>query len=103
MTVPKDGNGPYSIGSNNWNGLSKLIEECGEVTQVCGKIIGTGGELQHWDGTDLKVRLEEELADLCAAMSFIIETNNLSMSFIVSRKFNKVKLFNEWNNGTTGL
>lgn len=32
--------GDFSIGGTLWPGLSKLIEECGEVLQVGGKLIG---------------------------------------------------------------
>jgi hypothetical protein len=46
--------GPYSIGSTVWPGLSKLVEEMGEVGQVVGKLIATGGDPAHRDGTDLR-------------------------------------------------
>ncbi len=35
--------GDFSIGSDIWPGISKLIEEAAEVGQVCGKLIGSGG------------------------------------------------------------
>lgn len=60
----------YSIGSPNWNGLSKLIEEAGEVIQVAGKILGAGGACVHWDGSDLAERLADEIGDLRAAIKF---------------------------------
>jgi hypothetical protein len=59
--------GEYSIGSNVLPGLSKLVEECGEVVQAVGKIMGAHGFVTHWDGSDLKERLEDEMADLWAA------------------------------------
>ena len=31
---------PYCIGSDEWNGLSKLIEELGELQQECGIVTG---------------------------------------------------------------
>ena len=58
------GSGDFSIGSDVWSGISKLIEEAGEVTQVCGKLIAIAGASEHWDGTDLRERLEDEIADL---------------------------------------
>lgn len=67
--------GPYSIGSRIWPGLSKLTEEMGEVQQILGKIIATGGKSQHWDGSDLRARLQEELADLLAACEWFGSVN----------------------------
>lgn len=94
--------GPYSIGSPHWNGLSKLIEECGEVSQVCGKILGTGGTPDHWDGTHLPSRLEEELADLMAAAQYVIRRNSLSMFKIDERVMKKLDLFDTWNGANNG-
>lgn len=62
--------GPYSIGSDEWPGLSRLIEECGELLQVAGKIIGSGGSARHYDGTDLGAALAEEVADVLAAVMY---------------------------------
>lgn len=89
--------GLYSIGSTHWNGLSKLIEECGEVVQVCGKLLGNGGKDDHWDGSHLPDRLEKELADLCAAIQFVIRRNNLSDAKINARVDYKIDLFDQWN------
>ena len=94
---PRDGEGPYSIGSPIWNGLSKLIEECGEVAQVCGKILGTGGKEAHWDGSNLRQRLEEEVADLTAAISFVVDENGLSKAHLITRSDDKLRLFRKWN------
>lgn len=65
----------FAIGSDVWPGLSKLAEECGEVVQVVGKLMATGGAAEHWDGTNLHNRLLDELADLCAAIGFVIDWN----------------------------
>lgn len=65
---------PYCIGSNEWNGLSKLIEELGELQQVCGKLIGSEGNLDHWSG-DLKAKFIEEIGDVQAAMDFFVDMN----------------------------
>ena len=61
----------FFIGADEWPGISKLIEECGEVVQVAGKLLATQGDEEHWDGTDLRDRLVEELADLSAAIDFV--------------------------------
>jgi len=90
--------GPFSIGSKTWPGISKLIEECGEVGQVCGKLIGTGGATAHWDGgEDLKVRLETELGDLLAAISFVIDNNQLNREAIKKRREKKLETFAKWH------
>lgn len=89
--------GPYSIGSDKWPGLSKLIEECGEVQQVAGKVIGAGGETMHYDGSNLVDRLEEELGDLLAAIDFVIKNNNLSRKMIDERTKRKLEVFRRWS------
>lgn len=65
---------PYCIGSDEWNGLSKLIEELGELQQVCGKLIGSEGNPDHWSG-DLRAKFIEEIGDVYAAMRFFILNN----------------------------
>ncbi len=93
----KDNGKPYSIGSNYWTGLSKLIEESGEVVQVCGKLLGTGGSVAHWDGTELRTRLEEELADLTAAIAFVTSRNKLDYVAIQKRAAEKLTKFGDWH------
>jgi len=91
------GSGDFSIGSKLWPGLSKVIEECGELAQVAGKLMGTGGVLAHWDGSNLKVRLEEEIADVIAACIFFVEHNAFDAKTIGERVMVKIKLFDEWH------
>lgn len=87
----------FAIGSTVWPGLSKLIEETGEVQQVAGKLIATGGNIEHWDGSNLKSRLEEEIADVLASCAFVVETNGLDEKAIESRAKQKAALFAEWH------
>lgn len=89
--------GPYSIGSDKLPGLSKLAEEMGELQQVLGKLIATGGEAAHWDGTDLAVRAKEELADVMAAVEFFAETNGLDDTEFYSRVERKFNQFQAWH------
>jgi len=89
--------GPYSIGSDHWPGISKLIEEAGEVQQVAGKLLGTGGESSHWDGSDLRERLQEEIGDLVAACFFVMEINGLDEERIRDRHQKKLELFKRWH------
>jgi NTP pyrophosphatase (non-canonical NTP hydrolase) len=91
----------FAIGADKWPGLSKLVEEAGEVLQVCGKLMGTFGSSDHWDGSDLKERLEQELGDLLAAIDFVLEANKevLNSVRIGERRREKLKLFRDWHKG----
>lgn len=89
--------GPYSIGSDVWPGLSKLIEECGEVVQVAGKLLGANGDPNHWDGTDLRERLQEELGDLVAAVQFFVERCEVDAHAINNRTRYKLNVFAAWH------
>jgi NTP pyrophosphatase (non-canonical NTP hydrolase) len=91
--------GPYSIGSQHWPGTSKLLEEMGELQQVLGKLLGTGGEVQHWDGSNLRTRLIEELADVKAAIEFFQGKNFTAKEDDLIDKFqaNKSQTFERWH------
>lgn len=88
----------FEIGSKDWPGLSKVVEECGEVLQVAGKLMGSKGDPNHFDGTHLSRRLEEELGDLLAAIDFFMGyANDISSFNIQQRKQLKYKLFYDWH------
>jgi NTP pyrophosphatase (non-canonical NTP hydrolase) len=87
----------FYIGASTWPGISKLIEECGEVLQVCGKLIATGGDHAHWDGTNLKDRLESELGDLMAAIGFVSTHCNLDVAKMQNQMEVKAKRFESWH------
>ncbi len=89
--------GMFDIGSRKWPGISKLIEECGEVVQVCGKLIGNRGEIVHWNVPDLKVALEEEIADVLAACRFVIAKCGLDQYAIVVRANKKQLQYETWH------
>lgn len=92
----------YAIGDDEWPGISKLIEECGEVIQVCGKLLATHGEAAHWDGTNLHRRLADELGDLQAAIRFVqLKNPNLDPEAIRSRADEKLELFLRWHRGAS--
>jgi len=84
----------FAIGSGQWPGLSKITEEAGEVQQVIGKLLGTGGEEEHWDGTNLRTRLTEEVGDVLAACDFVVMLNKLD---VAKRREEKLKLFLKWH------
>jgi len=87
----------FSIGGKVWPGISKLTEEAAEVGQVCGKLIGSRGVVHHWDGSNLKVRLEEEIADVVAAAKFVVDKNGLDEAAITERIEKKLKMFEDWH------
>ena len=74
-----------------------MAEECGEVVQVIGKLMGTNGQTDHWDGSDLEQRMIEEVADVAAAIEFVIEFCNLDAAAITRRKNEKRALFEQWH------
>lgn len=95
---------PYAIGSDHWPGVSKLIEELGELEQVLGKLIATGGETAHWDGSDLRRRFVEEIGDVLAACRFFAHENldpeeNIAIS---SRQRQKERTFRQWHAEQSG-
>lgn len=89
----------FAIGSAHWNGLSKLVEEAGEVLQLAGKLMATGDDPNHWDGSDLTTRLEEELGDLRAAVDFFVDANTprLDPKRIEDRARAKYAQFTQWS------
>lgn len=88
---------PYSIGSRTLPGLSRLLEEAGEVVQVLGKIIGAGHSGQHWDGSNLADKLRDEMADLAAALNFVAETNGfIGDTRYAERIGRKLRTYHEW-------
>lgn len=87
----------YGIGSDHIPGLSKFIEEAGEANQIIGKIMGLGHMGKHWDGKNLKVHLEDELADLTAAILFVRKHNNLNYRKIEKRIQKKFDRFERWH------
>lgn len=87
----------FFIGAQKWSGLSKLIEETGELLQVAGKLMGSRGEIAHWDGSNLNDRLVEEIGDVSAAIQYLIETNKLHWPSIFDRTSKKIALYNKWH------
>ncbi len=91
--------GDFSIGSKVWPGVSKVIEEMGELQQVFGKLIGAAGGINHWDGSNLREKLIEEIADLQAALDFF---KSVCLTFkenarIEDRVRKKSDLFRQWH------
>jgi NTP pyrophosphatase (non-canonical NTP hydrolase) len=91
--------GMFHFGAMVWPGIAKLIEEAGEVLQITGKLVATRGNSKHWDGSDLRLRLEEEMGDLLAALHFVIEQNygNAARIRIYERQAEKLRTFRMWH------
>lgn len=96
--------GNFSIGSKTWSGAAKIIEEAGELSQVIGKLIGTGGNTHYFDGTELEPRLIEELGDLSAAIDFfrIVNFSQEQNELIARRKHEKLQKFFAYHDAHVG-
>lgn len=88
----------FALGGAVWSGMSKLLEEMGELQQLLGKLIQTGGSTKHWDG-DLREKLIEELGDTAAAIGFFVDKNFtlLEQGKIETRAAQKRELFEHWH------
>ena len=85
------------------NGLAKLVEECGELGQVAGKMLQypalqTAINISHPDGTFLRERIIEELGDVLAACEHVAKRLNLDWQRILERRKTKLALFEKWTN-----
>lgn len=94
---------PYGIGSDHWPGVGKVIEESGELGLVFGKLFGSGGNLAHWSG-DLGQMMQDEIADLRAALEFMTEANaplrtEDAIRYMERRYLWKFALFSSWHRG----
>lgn len=92
-----DGTAPYSIGSTTWPGLSKLVEELGELQAELGKLLGSG-DPQHWVG-DLRPRIAGEIGDVYAALIYFTGRNAAQIDgrAIAEQTTAKLALFNKWH------
>jgi NTP pyrophosphatase (non-canonical NTP hydrolase) len=82
------------------DGLTKLIEECGELVQIAAKKQAYFDTDTHPDGKgSMKRRLEEEMADVMAACVFVAEKFGLDGEFLEARAQKKLELFKSWDNG----
>lgn len=82
------------------NGLAKLVEECGEVGQIAGKLLARPNGTPfpgHDSGRDLRRWLQDELGDLRAAIAFCTVQLGLDSNAIHERSREKMELFLKWN------
>lgn len=86
----------FMIGAQEWAGVSKFVEEAGEALQVAGKLMGTQGAANHWDGTDLHERMTEEMSDVLAAADLVVFLN-LNGDAVEERRRAKFRQFLGWH------
>lgn len=80
------------------NGLTKLMEECGELTAIAAKKVAFMHTDVHPDGAgSMKRRLEEEIADVLAAIGLVNDTFELDEQFVMTRAEQKLALFRKWH------
>jgi NTP pyrophosphatase (non-canonical NTP hydrolase) len=93
------GHGDFSIGSQVWPGTSKIMEEASELITVLSKLQATNGELAYWEGDPLDIRMEDEIADVLAAIEFFLQENGdeLDLRRMRARTSDKLKLFRKWH------
>lgn len=84
-------------------GLVKLVEECGELTQVAAKRIAypTGPHPDEYDEgryeKPLNRRIEDEMGDVMAAIRFTAGKLGLDWTKIMQRSAEKHARFQEWD------
>ena len=81
------------------DGLTKLIEECGELSQIASKKQAFMNTDTHPDGKgSMKKRLEEEMGDVLAACILVADNFGLDQEFLEKRVQKKLDLFRSWHN-----
>lgn len=80
-------------------GLVKLVEECGELTQVAAKRIAypRGKHPDEYREKPLNLRIEEEIADVRAIIDFVTKKLKLDAKRIEFRRIKKLKRFRRWD------
>lgn len=91
-----EGDKPFGVGSTTVPGLSKVVEEFGELNQVLGKIMAVGGFNPHWDGSDLRAKAVEEAGDALAAVRYFAIANGLEEE-VEARYEDKLATFWRWH------
>jgi len=86
------------------NGLTKLMEECGELVQICAKKIAYYDSDDHPDGKGSMItRMTEEMGDVLAAIDFVARKWQISEDALAARRLKKRELFIEWDNRDSNI
>lgn len=86
----------FAIGDDEWAGVSKLVEELGELQQVLGKLLGSRGDCNHWSG-DLRRMMHEEMGDVLAAIAFVTQHCYFDDEWITRHAADKLARFVAWH------
>ncbi len=79
-------------------GLSKLLEELGELSQISAKKLAYMDTYWHPDNAgNMHIRLEEEMGDVLASIEFVRKKLFLDSVSIRERKAKKLALYEEWD------
>lgn len=85
--------------SMHGNGLTKLMEECAELITEAAKL-SAYPDGNHPDGKGpLLPRLEDEIADVLAAIRFVTQKHNLDQLRIQARTHRKLEKYFMWETG----
>lgn len=89
----------FVLGSDQYPGLAKLVEEMAELITVLAKLITTDGDSHYWSGRDLSHDLLEELGDVKCALAFFEETSLTSeeRAAVVQRAAMKLERYRRWS------
>jgi len=80
------------------DGLTKLMEECGELTQIAAKKSAFMETDEHPDGKgSMAARLEDEMGDVLAAIHFVAAELGLDWERIAHRKSDKIRTLTRWH------
>lgn len=84
------------------NGLVKLLEECAELSEVAAKKLAYYKTDNHPDGKgSLKLRLEQEIADVYAACDLVTANFGLNTRHIELRRSAKLETFAKWTSDSS--
>lgn len=88
-----------SIGAGHLPGLAKAVEEAGEFLQAAGKIIAYPNTPHPDGGGDINKRVQDEVADLLAALLFFTEASpeRFDITGMHLRASKKLRRFREWH------
>lgn len=103
-TIPK---GIPKKGKMSHAGLTKLIEECGELQKELGELIQVCAKQIAYSKTDvhpdkagsLRERLQNEISDVLGCIKFCTEKFELNENQIKARKKKKYDTFMVWDAG----
>lgn len=83
--------------SMSHNGLAKLIEECGELIQVAGKLIAYPEGMHPDNNGNLRLRLADEIADVTAACAFVCDKFKPDKEELAFRRNRKYETYKNWD------